>query len=145
MAALAPHESASRWINVIFLQGDDADEVLGMIDRNGPVRTIEYLKRWDYGDETTDAALANGYVYDSIPAGPTDPTFDDTGSPYALTYSAPHGYVSLLRQYSAEVEVDIAPAPRVSSTHVARARESVNSWEVAQHRSKNAAAHAVAL
>jgi hypothetical protein len=79
---------ASRWISVTFLQGEDADEVLTMIYRSGAGAAIAHLQSLDYGDETTDAALTNGYVYDRIPAGSTDQTVEDARSPYALTYSA---------------------------------------------------------
>jgi hypothetical protein len=101
---------ASRCISVIFMQGEDADEVLSTIDRSGASAAIEYLQRWDYGNETTDAALTNGYVYEGIPAGSTDRTFEDDGSLYALTYSAPFGHVSLLRRYSAEPEPELVSA-----------------------------------
>jgi hypothetical protein len=63
---------ASRWISVIFLQGEEADELLDWIGHNGPSAAIEYLQQWDFGDETVGAALMNGYVYDQIPAGSTD-------------------------------------------------------------------------
>ncbi len=104
---------ATSWISVVFLQGDDADEVLGMIDRSGSAAVIVYLQHWDYGDETTDAALENGYVYDRVPAGATDRTIEDDDSPYALTYSAQFRYVSLLRRYPAEPEPEKISAPSV--------------------------------
>jgi hypothetical protein len=136
---------ASRWISVIFLQGHDAEEMLRLIDRSGPGAVIEYLQHWDYGDETTDAALTNGYVYDRIPAGSTDRTLEDDGLPYALTYSAPFRYVSLLRRYPAEPEPEPVAASRMSPTQPARAHYSADTWVAAQGRSTNKAGHAVAL
>jgi hypothetical protein len=144
MAAHESNEPASRWISVIFLQGDDADEVLGMLDRTGVAATIEYLQQWDYGDETTDAALINGYVYDRIPAGSTDRTIEDDGSPYALTYSVPFGYVSLLRRYPAP-EPEHTSATRVPTTQPARARQAAESWASARGRSASKSGRAVAL
>jgi len=88
-----------RWINVVFLQGDDADQALQMLDREGTDALIEYLAGYDVGDDTVQAALANGYVYDEPPNGPLDRTA--TRDVYTLTYNHDFGYVSLLREYDA--------------------------------------------
>ena len=104
-----------RWISVVFLQGDEADAVIGMIDLRGAIAAMEHLQQWDYGDETVDAALNNGYVYDRIPAGRTDRIIEDDGSPYALTYSTAHRYVSLLRRYPSEADATAAASPSRSS------------------------------
>lgn len=58
-----------RWVSVCFLPGDDAEEVLQMIDQEGIDAALGYVKNWDYGDETTHAALENGHVYDHLPTG----------------------------------------------------------------------------
>ncbi len=138
--------SASRWISVIFLQGEEADKTLDLIDRSGPTAAIEYLQQWDFGDETTDAALENGYVYDRIPAGSTDRTLANADSPYALTYSPPFGYVSLLRRYQAESEVELVPTLRSSAKQSARAREDIaGPWVARRGRSAQYARHTVAL
>ena len=141
-----PNPPASRWISVIFLQGEEADKTLDLIDRSGPTAAIEYLQQWDFGDETTDAALANGYVYDRIPAGSTDRTLESHDSPYALTYSPPFGYVSLLRRYPAESELELVPAARESAKHSARARaDAADPWVARRDRSAQYARHTVAL
>ena len=57
-------QPARQWISVVFLQGDEADEVLGLIDAQGTDAAIEHLTGYDYGDETVEAAIANGHVYD---------------------------------------------------------------------------------
>ncbi|MDJ0349638.1 hypothetical protein [Cryobacterium sp. PH29-G1] len=101
-------DQQSRWISVTFLQGIEADAVLGLIDRSGASAAFEYLQPRDHGEATTNAALENGYVYDRIPAGRTDHTIEHDGSPYALTYSRTYRYVSLLRWQPLESEV--APA-----------------------------------
>ena len=87
----------SRWVSVVFLQGQDADEVLTIIDRDGTDAAIEHLAGFDMGEETTQAALINGYVYDTIPTGPLDHT--TTTGVYTLTYNHDHGHVSLLRAH----------------------------------------------
>jgi hypothetical protein len=133
---------APRWISVTFLQGEDAKEVLGMIDSWGATAAIGYLQQWDFGEVTLEAALTN----DRIPAGSTDRSFENEDSPYALTFSRPFGYVSLLRRYSAESELEPVPAPKVSAAHAARARlDGADTWIATPDRSARYARHAVAL
>ena len=92
--ALGP---VSRWVSVVYLQGQDADEVLTIIDRDGTDAAIEHLAGFDMGEETTQAAFVNGYVYNTIPTGPLDHT--TTTGVYTLTYNHDHGHVSLLRAH----------------------------------------------
>ena len=141
-----PNTPASRWISVTFLQGDEADEVLAMIDRDGAAVAIEYLQQWDYGEETTGAALENGYVYDRIPAGSTDRTIESDGSTYALTYSTTFGYVSLLRRHPADSESELVAAPSASARQTARAHPDVaDPWVSTRDRSPSRVGHGVAL
>ena len=87
-----------RWLNVAFLQGEEADAVLDLIDRNGAEAAIAHLSGYDYGEETTQAALENGYVYDDQPpTGSTDQTVQD--GRYALTYNHGLGHVGLYREF----------------------------------------------
>ncbi|TFD63760.1 hypothetical protein [Cryobacterium sp. Hb1] len=113
MAGYELKERTPRWISVVFLQGTEADAVLGLIDRSGASAAFDYLQPRDLGEATTDAALENGYVYDRIPAGRTDHIIEHDGSPYALTYSRTYRYVSLLRWHPLESEVvPTRPIPR---------------------------------
>jgi len=93
-----------RWMSVVFLQGEEADTVLDMIERVGPEPAIHHLSQWDYGEETRDTALVNGYVYDEIPQIATDRVFHDDASAHALMYNHEFGYVSLLRHFTPVVE-----------------------------------------
>ncbi|MFX8612579.1 hypothetical protein ABTM13_19055, partial [Acinetobacter baumannii] len=63
---------AEQWITVVFLQGEEADRPLRILGELGHVDAVDYLAQWDYGDETTQAALENGYVYDEPGAGTND-------------------------------------------------------------------------
>lgn len=111
-----PGEGAvsQRWISVVFLQGEEADAVLNVIDRDGTDAAIEHLARWDYGQETTDAALENGYVYDTEPpASGTDRTVTAAG--YAVTYNHALGHVGLYRQ------LDTPPDPALLDDPIAPA------------------------
>ena len=103
------------WVGIVFLQGQDADEVLGLIDRDGPEAAISHLAGFDMGEETTQAALINGYVYDTIPTGALDRT--TTAGGYALTYNRDLGHVSLLRTHPERREPDAeAPSARMTPT-----------------------------
>lgn len=77
--------SIRQWVNIVFLQGEEADQVIDLISRDGPAAGIEHLKQWDYGQETTDAALENGYVYDTPPGGDLDRSVISTGRLLTVT------------------------------------------------------------
>lgn len=96
-------EPGRRWISVVFLQGSEADEVLDLIDQAGTDAAIEHLADFDYGEDTVQAAMENGYVYDAPPAGATDRLA--VRDVYALTYNHALGHVGLLR------ELDSLPDP----------------------------------
>lgn len=102
-------DARRRWISVVFLEGSEADEVLDLIARKGTDTAIEHLAGHDYGEETTQAALENGYVYDEPPRGPLDKMA--TRDVYTLTYSPFLGHVSLLREH------DALPDPALLDTH----------------------------
>ncbi|MBL5973243.1 MAG: hypothetical protein D3X82_05590 [Candidatus Leucobacter sulfamidivorax] len=103
-----PASQSPRWVSVVFLQGQDADEVLAIIDRDGTDAAIEHLAGFDMGEETTQAALVSGYVYDEPPTGPLDRLVEEGG--YVLTYNLDHGHVSLLRAHPEARELDTPPA-----------------------------------
>lgn len=94
---------AGRVINVVFLQGGEADRLLDLIDQGGANAAIQELAGYDYGDETVDAALENGYVYDTPPQGPLDRTAQLDA--YTLVYNQDHRYLALYRQ------ADALPSP----------------------------------
>ena len=88
----------SRGINVVFLQGDEAHRPLRILGELGHVDAVDYLAQRDYGDETTHAALENGYVYDEPGEGTNDQVA--ISGDYALVVNPHLGYVSLLRRYN---------------------------------------------
>jgi hypothetical protein len=95
----ASEAPGARWISVVFLQGSEADGVLDLIGREGTDAAIEHLAGFDYGEETVQAALENGYVYDEPPLGTLDKVA--TRDVYTLTYNPFLGHVSLLREHGA--------------------------------------------
>ena len=103
----------SRWVSVVFLQGDEADRPLRILDELGHVDAVNYLAQWDYGDETTQAALENGYVYNEPGEGTNDQVV--TSGEYALVVNSHIGYVSLLRRYTEPVSEPQEPEPAAPS------------------------------
>ena len=104
----------SRWVSVVFLQGEEADRPMRILGELGHVDAVDFLAQWDYGDETTQAALENGYVYDKPGEGTNDRVA--LSGDYALVVNPHVGYVSLLRRYT-EPEAEprdaelVEPAP----------------------------------
>lgn len=84
-----------RWVTVVFLQGEEADQVLDIIQTDGVDAAVEHLAHWDYGQETDSAAIVNGDVRDAIPAGVLDRTAES--GEYTLTYNPFMGHVALHR------------------------------------------------
>ena len=91
-------EVPSRWVSVVFLQGEGADRPLRILGELRHVDAVDYLAQWDYGDETTRAALENGCVYDEPGQGTNDRVA--LSGDYALVVNPHVGYVSLLRRYT---------------------------------------------
>jgi hypothetical protein len=84
-------------VTVVFLQGDEAEQVLDLVDRGDLDDALSQLRGYDYGDETTNAALANGHVYDEPPTDLNSQRVDDDD--YALIYSLALGHAGLYRAY----------------------------------------------
>ena len=82
----------------MFLQGEEADRPLRILGELGHVDAVDYLAQWDHGDETTQAALENGYVYDEPGEGTNDRVA--LSGDYALIVNPHVGYVSLMRRYT---------------------------------------------
>lgn len=97
--AWKPDDPQHRWVSIVFLQGEEADPVMEIIDRQGTDAAIAYLASWDYGEETVRNAMENGYVYDDAPQSAADRLA--TSGDYALTYSPDLNYVGLSRRIDA--------------------------------------------
>ncbi|WP_336643744.1 hypothetical protein [Microbacterium sp. MMO-113] len=119
-----PHDRlVERWIGIVFLQGQEADKVLDLIDAKGAEAGIEHLSQWDYGTETTDAAMEGGDVHDSAPAYAGDRQAE-TGD-YAMTYNPQAVHVALYRRHLIPAEDALNPPtePDVPARRLAPARE----------------------
>ncbi|GAA1532638.1 hypothetical protein [Brevibacterium picturae] len=87
-----------QWLNVVFLQGQEADEVLALIDAEGEDAALDHLQGFDAGAETTDAALTHGYVYTTPPTTALDRTA--AGGEYTMVYNRDLGHVGLYRTFT---------------------------------------------
>lgn len=117
-------EAARRWINVVFLDRGQADGVLDLIDEDGAQTGITHLAQWDTGQETTDAAMENGYVYDQPPATDGDKLI--TEGDYTISYNQQMGHVALYRSIPApEDPLPAEPSPRRGLAHAAGGGRSV--------------------
>jgi hypothetical protein len=124
LAELSEHDHSEpeqavgrRWLNVAFLQGEEADAVRDLIDRDGAEAAIAHLSGYDYGEETTQAALENGYVYDDQPpTGSADRTVQD--GRYALTYNHGLGHVGLYREFDTPPDPALHEAEQPASAVV---------------------------
>lgn len=126
-AAKEPVE-VRRWIEVVFLQGEEADEALNMIDQDGPDSALGYLKNWDCGDETTDAAMENGDVYDVPPARRLEHEVRD--GDYQMSYSHSFAQVALYRLHtisSEDVLIDDPTAPVEAIPQLSRSQRTLAS------------------
>lgn len=76
---------------VVFMQGDDADEPLRIIDESGEDAAIEYLAQWD---------MEPGEMTDE-PASGTDDDVHETDDGFRLSYNTRLGYIGLEKVHSA--------------------------------------------
>jgi len=142
--AWVPAERSERWLNVVFLQGADAERVLEILERSGAPAAIRHLAQWDLGDETTEAALVNGYVYEGIPTCPTDRTAEGGASGYALIHNPTLGYVSLLRRFRCHPNSEEHPSQPEKAAREARTR-SLPVWTSSRRGGSRTVPRSVAL
>lgn len=116
-----------RWVSIVFLHGEEAHKVLDLIDAKGAEAGIEHLSQWDYGDETTDAAMEGGDVHDSAPVYTGDRQAE-TGD-YAMTYNPQAGHVALYRRHLIPAEDALDPSDQA---HVPARRSALASETTAR-------------
>lgn len=74
-----------KYQDVVFAQGDDADEPLQILRSQGIEAAIEYLAQWDHGE---------GVFNDKPQAGSGDITYTSKDG-YRLSYNHRLGYIGL--------------------------------------------------
>lgn len=78
-----------RFRSVVFLDGDNADEALRILDRDGDDSLFEYLMQWEYGEPSEES--------DREPWGQSDWTTTHRcgDSAYVVSHNWNLSYVSL--------------------------------------------------
>lgn len=87
--------NAGKYYEIVFMQGEDAEEPLKILDDKGESEVIDYLADWDYGTEMEHTPV-------SKPWGPDDDTYEKDD--YILSYNTKLGYIGLVRKVKKEEE-----------------------------------------
>ena len=96
---------AAKYVEIMFAQGDDASELLDLLDSDGWDALIDRLTDWDFGQETEDAAVVNDGIYDELP----DYWGEHLASSgdYTAVVNWHYSYVALYRELPADWEPTI--------------------------------------
>ena len=90
---------AAKYVEIMFAQGDDASELFDLLDSHGWDALIDRLIDWDYGQETEDAAVVNGDIYDGLPKYRGEQRV--SSGEYTAVVDWPYNYVALYRELPA--------------------------------------------
>lgn len=90
----------SKYLEVVFMQGDDAFELFDLLDSHGWDALIDRLTDWDYWQKTEDAAVINGFIYDGLHPYRCDQLF--SRGEYTAIVNWPYNYVALYRELPAD-------------------------------------------
>ncbi len=77
----------TKYIQIVFLQGDEAEEVLNIIDEKGELAGIEYLNQWNFNE--------GEIIEGELPAGKGDFTFKE--GDFILNYRPVLSYAGLVQ------------------------------------------------
>ena len=84
-----------KFQEIVFIQGEEAEEPLNILDSEGESAALQYLAQWNYGEN-------DGEIYDEIPAGSNDSTY--TEDCYIMNYNTSLGYIGLCKMIEAKQE-----------------------------------------
>lgn len=77
--------STGRYMDIIFMQGYQADEPLAILREQGRDAALDYLEQWDNG--------GGGETHDKLPHGTGDDTYQR--GPYHMAWNSRIGYIGL--------------------------------------------------
>lgn len=94
-------QTGNRWVSIVFIDGDEGHELVRKLERAEGVvyhgathetiaEAVEYLKGWDYGDESEHT------ITDDPQWGASDRTARE--GYYVLAWNTGLGYISLNRR-----------------------------------------------
>lgn len=81
--------TVATYQSIVFIQGDEANEPLDILDRDGAAAAVRYLAQWDYGDENGSPEMTESS------AGTSDR--QERHGDYLLTWNNRLGYIGLER------------------------------------------------
>lgn len=83
------NEEGSKYYEIVFLQGDEAEEPLKILRDDGEKAALKYLTDWDYGKEMEHSPVEQ-------PWGDDDDIYEDED--YVMSYNQKLGYIGLVRR-----------------------------------------------
>lgn len=78
----------SKYLNIVFIQNEEAAEPLKILEEQGESAALRYLRQWDYGEN-------DGEIYDENPGGSGDSTYREGN--YIMTYNTSLEYIGLCK------------------------------------------------
>ena len=81
------------YMEIVFMQGENAEEVLTILEAQGEESAMEFLLQWENGDD-------NGEIYDQNPGGSCDSVYQR--GDYIMTYNLSLGYIGLCKIINGE-------------------------------------------
>lgn len=94
-----------KYYEIVFMQGDDAVEPLGILDSKGEEDALAYLKDWDYGKEMEHSPVEQ-------PWSDEDDTYEEDD--YIMSWNSRIGYIGLVRKAKSAIPTaETPPAPEL--------------------------------
>ena len=78
----------TKYLEIVFIQNEEAETPLKILEEQGENAAMNYLRQWDYGDD-------NGEIYDRNPGGSGDSVYRKGN--YVMTYNTSLGYIGLCK------------------------------------------------
>ena len=79
-----------QFLNIVFIQNEDAAEPLKILEEQGESAALQYLCQWDYAEN-------DGETYDENPRGSGDSVYREGN--YIMTYNTSLGYIGLCKSF----------------------------------------------
>ena len=77
-----------KYMEIVFIQNEEAETPLKILEEQGEDAAMNYLRQWDYGDD-------DGEFYDRNPGGSGDSAYRKGN--YVMTYNTSLGYIGLCK------------------------------------------------
>lgn len=82
-----------KYTNIVFMQGEDANETLNILEELGEEATYNHLQQWNYGDAPIEENNSKYFT----PWGESDTLYEvkRNGLHYVMSYNTRIGYIGL--------------------------------------------------